>query len=99
MCAEGMFCLKVKLGANSALVDGLARAYFCFPGVCLSVYVRFLLRRGGVPGGGAPQGGQAAQGPVVEWRLGSGRLREPTMSLFTPQQSARWSVQIINRDL
>lgn len=61
--------------------------------VCLAV------RRGGVQGGGAPQGGHAALGPGVEWRLGSGRLKEPTMSLYTPQQSARWSVQIINRDL
>lgn len=70
---------------------------FLFSRNCVNVCSA--MRRGGVQWEGAPQGGQAAQGPGVEWRLGSGRLKEPTMSLYTPQQSARWSVQIINRDL
>lgn len=35
--------------------------------------------KGGFQRGGAPQGGYAAQGPGVEWRLRSGRLKKPTM--------------------
>lgn len=67
-------------------------ALFVFSCVCVCVSVT--VRRGR-----APQDRKAAQGHGVQWRLGSGRLKEPTMSRYTPQQSAQWSVQIINRDL
>lgn len=80
---QSLFCLCVSVciyseGQFMREPTSVGRTFFFVFQMCVCV-CDVGCEKWGFQRGGAPQGGYAVQGPGVEWRLRSGRLKKPTM--------------------